>query len=272
MNSDNGKIIMIGSITSFSEMFFGGHYLESIKLSKQSSGASYHNIIKDLWKKDGFKCFHRGFYPWGFIQSTKGIPLLYTQHNVSNLLEKYQINGSNNSIISGLVGGAVQGVYVTPLQKLKVLAVTSDKKLNYNTTYFIYDTVKNNGIKALLDGLGPTVTRRSLDWGIRLYGIDYVANKLYNKQRKELTTNESVISSMIGGSFSFITTPIDVTITQLQKNQNKDKPKTEIIRDFYNQNGLKGFTRGIMFRTLHISWNTTFLFGLTQFLQKNIMN
>lgn len=267
------KILMIGSITSFSEMFLGGHYLESIKLSKQSSGSSYNNIITDLWKKDGIKCFHRGFYPWGLIQSTKGIPLLYTQHNVSNLLEKYNISPSQNSIISGLVGGAVQGIYVTPLQRLKVLAITSDKKLSYNTTYFMKDIIKNHGIKSLFDGLTPTITRRSLDWGIRLYGIDYIANNYYNKKRKELNSSELIVSSIIGGSFSAVTTPIDVMITQLQKNNNKnEKTKLDILQEFYHTNGPKGFTRGIVFRTIHTSWNTAFLYGLSGFLHDKLLN
>lgn len=267
---DSTKLFVIGPTSVFLEMVLGGHYMESIKIEKQSTGNSYGKIVKNLWNKDGIKSFHRGFFPWGFLQVTKGIPLLYAQHTSSNMLEKYKISSTTNSTLSGLFGGFAQAFFMTPAQRMKVLAVTYPNQLNYNTSHLLKEIIKKEGVSTLFKGLTPTIYKRSIDWGIRLYSIDWFARHVYNKERKQMSGSEKLISAAFGGAASSLSMPLDVMITQSQKYKESDSNKKVNFRthisEFYNKNGLSGFTRGFTFRVIHASWHTVFAYGVAELM------
>ena len=80
--------IVIGPMLVLGEMTFLGHYMESLKITKQATGYSYPKIAKQFWKLDGPMSIYRGFYPYGLIQMGKGLPLLFTQSEVKYHLDK----------------------------------------------------------------------------------------------------------------------------------------------------------------------------------------
>ena len=87
MNSETkNRFLYLGSgmMATLTEMTLLGHTMESTKIIKQATGKSYPNIFTNLWKESGWKGYYRGFYPWAVIQSTKGIPILYTQSFVKD--------------------------------------------------------------------------------------------------------------------------------------------------------------------------------------------
>lgn len=104
--------------------------MEVLRLGKQMAvgrqvAPSYVNLHRNLVSETGFVgAFYRGFMPWGLMQCTKGIPVLFVQSESMYQLQA-RGNWSPNTAekASGFLGGAAQAVFVTPMQKIKVRCV-----------------------------------------------------------------------------------------------------------------------------------------------------
>ena len=81
--------IIIAPFLVLGEMLTFGHYMESLKITKQATGKPYLRIAKDFYKIDGYMSIYRGFFPYGLIQMGKGLPVLFTQTEVRYQLDKY---------------------------------------------------------------------------------------------------------------------------------------------------------------------------------------
>ena len=88
--------IIIGPFLVLGEMAIFGHYMESLKITKQASGKSYPEIARQFWKIDGPMSFYRGFYPYGLLQMGKGIPVMFTQGEIKYRLDMYTNLGVTN--------------------------------------------------------------------------------------------------------------------------------------------------------------------------------
>ncbi len=69
--------LVIGPSMVLLEMISGGHYMETLKIKKQSSNYTYPGLVKNIWNKHRYKGFYIGFFPWGMLQMTKGLPVLF---------------------------------------------------------------------------------------------------------------------------------------------------------------------------------------------------
>jgi hypothetical protein len=138
-NTENRYLLLgTGILATLTEMCLFGHTIEQIKIIRQATGESYGNICRSMstdFRSNGVRSFYRGFYPYGVIQSTKGIPVLYVQDYVSYQLqtssifrnlssERNDVIQTRASIIGGLCGGFSQAFVVTPLQRLKTEMMT----------------------------------------------------------------------------------------------------------------------------------------------------
>ena len=258
--------LAIGPMLVLGEMTFLGHYMESLKITKQATGMSYPSIAKQFWKIDGPMSIYRGFYPYGLMQMGKGIPVLFTQGEVKYQLDKHtNLSNTHKGIISGVSAGITQAVVITPLQKLKTTAMTDTNNKGVNSTNLLKNVIKNEGITGLFKGLQPMIMKRSIDWGIR-FGIisrcnQFIINR--NEPGYKLTPLDRITTGFVGGAASCMTMPFDSWIANCQKHSNsKNNTAIQVAKNMYKEAGILAFTRGLTMRILHSGWHTAWIVGL----------
>ena len=266
---EKNRFLYLGSgmMATLTEMTLLGHTMESTKIIKQATGKSYTNIFSSLWKESGWKGYYRGFYPWAVIQSTKGIPILYTQSIVKDNIIKYQshldLNSNNiertSGIIGGMCGGVSQAFFITPTQRLKIEAMTMDHTRNqqkFNSTGLVSQIWREQGLRGFYRGLSPMIFKKGVDWGIRFYGVE-----IFKEQFPEFyeTMPGKFGAGMFGGALSLLTVPFDVMIATLQKSNGSGN----IVEEFngLRKLGIRHFYRGGAMRFLHTSYHTGILVG-----------
>ena len=271
MNSETkNRFLYLGSgmMATLTEMTLLGHTMESTKIIKQATGKSYPNIFTNLWKESGWKGYYRGFYPWAVIQSTKGIPILYTQSFVKDNIIKNQsllgIKSKNIEKVSGIIGGVCGGItqsfFITPTQRLKIEAMTMTHdplKNKFNSTELVSQIWREQGLRGFYRGLTPMVFKKGIDWGIRFYGVE-----LFREQFPEFyeTLPGKFGAGMFGGALSLLTVPFDVMIASLQKSNGSGNLVTEF--NGLRKLGITHFYRGGAMRFVHTSYHTGILIGL----------
>lgn len=265
--------IFIGPFLVLGEMVCLGHYMESIKITRQATGMSYFNITKQFIKLDGPMFFLRGFYPYGFIQMGKGLPILFTQGEVRYFLDKNtNFGNTHKGIISGVTSGMAQAVILTPLQKLKTHSMTNIHSKGLNSTSLLKEIVNKEGFKSLFKGLQPMLLKRSLDWGIRFGVITKCEQMIIHRKGKDykLSEFEKIAVGFIGGIFSCITMPFDSLIANCQKfNQTQISP-VHVAKNMYKTDGYLAFNRGFLMRILHSGWHTAWIVGIGSIVYEKI--
>lgn len=257
--------IIIGPFLVLGEMTIFGHYMESLKITKQATGKSYPEIARQFWKIDGPMSFYRGFYPYGLLQMGKGIPVMFTQGEIKYRLDMYtNLSTTNKGIISGITAGISEAFVSTPLQRLKTLAMTDIKKKGTNTTPILYELIKKEGFISLYKGLPPMLAKRSIDWGIRFGTISKCNQIIKNKkgQDYQLSVVEIFGTSFVGGAISCFSMPFDSWIANCQKHDQKNINALQVAKNMYQKDGIKPFTRGLVMRLFHSGWYTAWVVGL----------
>lgn len=257
--------IIVGPLLVFGEMIFFGHYMESLKITRQSTGLPYKQIAINNWKLDGVFSIYRGFFPYGLLQMGKGLPVLFTQGEVKYQLDRSGVNLSNNqkNIISGISAGITQSIVLTPLQRLKTVAITDAKRSGFNNSLIFQDLIKKEGLSSLFKGLRPMMYKRSLDWGIRFGSMSFIETQFKKSRGKdyELTNSEKIASGFISGMTSTITIPLDVWLANSQKH-NTTNSSSQVIKDLIKKDGVKSLSRGFGMRLLHSGYHSAWVIGL----------
>ncbi|VVU95794.1 Mitochondrial carrier protein [seawater metagenome] len=267
--------IAVGPMLVLGEMLCFGHYMESLKIAKQATGLPYKQIASNFWKLDGPMSFYRGFFPYGFIQMGKGLPVLFTQSEVKYQLDKNNVNLSNTQkgIVSGISAGVAQAIIITPLQRLKTVALTDVQNKGSNTTGLFSKIIKEEGAKSLFKGLPPMIIKRSLDWGIRFGTISYLEKqiKLSKGEDYKLSNVEKIGIGFTGGIMSCFTIPVDTWLANCQKHSDNKKNMSaiEVGKNMFAKNGFNAFTRGMTMRILHSGYHTAWIAGLGSIIFSN---
>jgi hypothetical protein len=183
------------------------------RLPRGSNAPSYFQIHKGLVQRSGgfFPAFYRGFYPWGLAQCTKGIPVLFVQHESFRHMETLGLSHTTAANLSGCLGGIAQAIFVTPFQKLKVSVVASGDVHTLPPAQAFLSVVRQEGVSSLFNGLLPTMIRGSIDWGIR-FGMALHVKQFILQRKKEksggddsLNVLEWIYCGLIGGAASALT-------------------------------------------------------------------
>jgi hypothetical protein len=257
-----------GILATLTEMSLLGHTIEQIKIIRQASGDSYNKICSSMildFKSNGIRAFYRGFYPYGVLQSAKGIPVLYVQDYVSYKLqtssifrnlshERNDVIQTQASVIGGVCGGFSQAFVVTPLQRLKTEMMTFQH--TQSSFQVITNILKTQGFQSLYRGFSATAAKRSLDWGTRFYGISEFRH-MYPEFSQTNTGN--FISGIVGGLFSLISTPFEVLVAISQRSQ----IKSMTIRQIMNEIGFRELTRGLTVKALDSCYHTSMIMMLS---------
>ena len=265
--------LVIGPMLVLGEMTFFGHYMESLKITKQATGMSYPSIAKKFWKIDGPMSLYRGFYPYGFLQMGKGIPVLFTQGEVNYQLDKHtSMTKTQKGIISGISAGISQAIILTPLQKLKTQAMTNTDSKGLNSSNLLKETLKKEGVSGLFKGLQPMIMKRSLDWGIR-FGVIGKCNQMIidrNGENYKLTAIDRIGTGFIGGAASCLTMPFDSWLANCQKHNQQNTSSLQVAKNMFKEGGINSFTRGLTMRILHSGWHTAWIVGIGSIIYDKI--
>lgn len=210
------------------------HSFDNIKTLTQYNAQKNINkrtidIIKSIYKKNGFKGFYKGFIP----RLTGIIPMRTifwsTQFYSTEFLIEKKINKTYASIIGGVVAGLIQSIIDTPIEVLKIRQMINKKKNYYN-------------LKTLYSGFYPTLYRNII------FAICVNSLILYKEENniiKNLTL--PAIGGLIG---SIISQPIDFIKTEIQRHHSD----IYYIKKLIKENPMI-LMRGWYFRALFSSLN-----------------
>lgn len=277
VETTNNRYLLFGTgiLATLTEMCLLGHTIEQVKIIRQATGDSYRVIYRTMMKdyhQNGLRAFYRGFYPYGILQSVKGIPVLYVQDYVSCHLQSSHVvrnlwhnNNdsiqSRSSIIGGLCGGFSQAVIVTPLQRLKTEMMTYQH--TQSSFQLISHILKTQGPQSFYRGFSATATKRSLDWGTRFYGISEF-RRIYPEFSQTNTGN--FISGIVGGLCSLISTPFEVLVAVSQRSQ----ANSMTVKQILNEVGVRELTRGLGAKALDSCYHTSMVMMLSP-IYKRVM-
>lgn len=276
--SPTAKLLISGSVAWTFELL-GGHYIEVLKIAKQTSDLSYMQITKNMVQTKGWSGVLDGYFPWGSIQCfAKGATLGFGQALGRKLLDGH-VSDSTAETLSGGIGGGFQGFVMSPILLLKTRVITDPSfrgsggtwQTTVAATKLGLDLVKREGVAVLMKGAGTFTVKRVADWTTRFFFAEQVLNAVRRVKGPDtpLTFGEKMMCSLTGGVLSAtVTIPIDVLVATIQ-DAGKAGQKVSITKTFQDkiaQGGVRGLlqysTRGYVARVAHV--------GLTTMLMKTV--
>jgi hypothetical protein len=249
------------------EMLIGSLFLENMKLEKQRTSLPYSTIKNNLFKQ-GIRGYYSGFLPWGIlIGFGKGVVINSSTPVIRNYCKNYEITPYYTNLLSGFLGGAAQGLYMSPLMLARIRInenmVTRSMSNNTNNSLFnevktsfliLYNVAKNEGIFRLFKGTPIMMLKRSFDWTTRFYLVDRIRTNII-KPNEELTEIQKIYSAFLGGCVSvMVTTPVDRLIPMIL--QSKKVSLLENLKTKYQKEGISTMFRGGSVRMLQTGIHT----------------
>eukprot|EP01138_Halocafeteria_seosinensis_P002838 gb/GECG01002899.1/.p1 GENE.gb/GECG01002899.1/~~gb/GECG01002899.1/.p1 ORF type:complete len:402 (+),score=43.92 gb/GECG01002899.1/:1-1206(+) len=275
------KLLIGGGVTVMFEMVGGGHFIEFLKIAKQTSpNESYLQITKRVTGQKGIAGTLDGFFPWGFIQAIfKGTVFGWGQAAAEKLLHGNRfLSKETSNVLSGGCGGFVQGVVMSPLLLLKTRVMTDP---SYRATGGLLQTakasaavgikvIKQEGLLALMKGMPVFAGKRFADWTTRYFFVVTVEQFLKTSPEEKLKGWRQIFASLAGGTMSaLVTIPLDVLVATFQQaaNANKSVGVIQVIREEIKKGGLQGTfdfaTRGLLARVAHVALTTLMMKTMT---------
>lgn len=133
-----------------------------------------------------------------------------------------------STFTSGMVSGLAASFIVTPVERLKIGLQKGQK---------ICTDLK------LFKGLSVTFTREVPGFGIYFTVYEQLKQRLYTKQKKEITKTGSFLAGGLSGATAWLFIyPQDLIKTRIQSGS--DKPIKTMITDVYRNGGIKQFYKG----------------------------
>lgn len=272
------KFLISGTVTWTFELLIG-HYLEFLKISKQTSELSYVQLTKNMIKHKGLVGVLDGYFPWGSIQCfVKGASFGFGQTLGYNLLAGH-LPEFQREVASGGIGGLFQGFVMSPLLLLKTRVMTMPEMRNAGgvmattiaSTKMGALVIRNEGPLALMKGSVLFSTKRMADWTTRFFFAEVVADSIrkYNKSQgidRPLNFNESSFSALSGGALSATATiPMDVLVATFQSSAKAGQKVSvvSVLKEQMAHGGISSLlrysTKGYTARVAHVAATTFFM-------------
>lgn len=276
------KFFISGSCAWIFEMA-GGHYLNILKIQKQTThGQSYLQLHAQFFGRKGVAALWDGFLPWGSVMAFfKGSVFGAAHVGARNMLDKSQLfSRGTNEILSGGIGGMVQGLVISPMMLLMTRVVTDS---SYRATEGAWATAKastklgkqiavKEGLRGLMKGSVIFSGKRACDWTSRFFFVELVSKAVYS-EGAERTTAKAAFCGLAGGALSALATiPLDVAVAQAQQASQSGK-KTSSIALFtkrLQEVGVKETcafaTAGLVPRVAHVAISTLLMKSVTSWV------
>jgi hypothetical protein len=147
----------------------------------------------------------------------------------------YCRNNKINIPISGAISGFIASLIVSPYERIKIL--------RQNQTKFNLSECTNPSF--LFKGLSATFTREVPGFAIYFSTYEYLKNKFYTSQNKEIDIVSSFVFGGIAGSNAWIFIyPQDRIKTIIQSNNNSKVNIMNLIKTTYQNGGIRQFYSG----------------------------
>lgn len=240
-------------------------------------------IIKRVTAAKGLAGTLDGFFPWGFLQAlAKGSVFSWGQAQAATMLHGVEgISKDTKTVMTGGMGGLVQGVVMSPLLLLKTRVMTDPV---FRTTGGVLATaaasarvggriMASEGPAALMKGVTVFSFKRAADWTTRYLFVVMVEDAMRTTPGAKLTDGQQAAASLMGGSLSaFSTIPLDVLVATKQQAGSAGK-NVGVLQTFKDQiaaggvgGSLKFATRGLMARVAHVSLTTLMMKTITSWV------
>lgn len=262
---DSYKNIIAGSIAGTTEAIITWP-TENIKTQMQfkNSNKKFLETSKKIYNTGGAKGFFRGITPVLAFNIPKVASRFYSFDVGKRILNNNNITGNTATISAGFFAGFIESTLVT------VPSETIKTKLIKNSNLTVRDVIKMEGIRGLYQGYIPTLGRQSLNQASRFLFYQHYKDMIIKKNGK-FSGVHSFLGGVGAGVFSVgISTPMDVVKTQMQ--EGKPMNISEIFKDIYIKNGVKGFWRGSLARLLRVAPGQGVMFltydGVSKFIDK----
>jgi len=290
LESPWAKFLISGGVTIVFEAIGGGHYLEMLKIIKQTSNDPYLVITQRMIAHKGIVGILDGFVPWGAMQAClKGSSFGWGQAAGLLILNKLDVplNKWQRTIVSGGMGGFVQGVVMSPMLLLKTRVMTDPRfrtsggffQTAFHSLTLGAELIRKEGALSLCKGMGVFSVKRCLDWTTRYAFVVLVESFVKTDPSQKLTMKQEMFCSLMGGTLSALSTvPIDVMVATIQQ-ANKAGQKVSVIEIYKEQlktGGIKGTlqlsTRGLVARVTHVAITTVMLKNVSSWCYTFLVN
>ena len=168
-------------------------------------------------------------------------------------------------VLSGGIGGFIQGVVMSPLLLLKTRVMTD---ASFRASGGVVETaiasarvgqqvVAREGVGALMKGSPTFAMKRFFDWTTRFFFVVQLEEAMRPEPGAALGMGTRMLCGLGGGVLSALATiPIDVAVATIQ-DAGKAGQKVDLIKTFMEQENLMAFaTRGLMARVAHVALTT----------------
>ncbi|CAE7939625.1 SFC1, partial [Symbiodinium sp. KB8] len=193
-----------------------------------------------------------GFFPWGFTQClVKGSVFGLGQATAKSMLTPppFGMSDSAAMVLSGGVGGWVQGIIMSPLLLLKTRVMTD---ASFRATGGVWETalasarvggqvVAKEGVGALMKGSPTFAMKRFFDWTTRFFFVVQLEEALRPEPGAALSHTTRMLCGLGGGTLSALATiPVDVAVATIQ-DASKAGQKVNLVKTFMEQENLLAF-------------------------------
>lgn len=243
----------------------------------------YATIARRVTAQKGVAGTLDGFFPWGFMQAVaKGSVFSWGQAQSAKALHSYSgMSKETKTVVSGGMGGLVQGVVMSPLLLLKTRVMTDP---SFRTSGSIMQTavasakvgarvVATEGPAALMKGVGIFSAKRAADWTTRYLFVVMVEEAMRKDKGAKLSDGQQALASVLGGSLSALSTiPMDVAVATIQGagSAGKKVSALETFREQIAKNGaaktVQFATRGLAARVCHVALTTLMMKTITSWV------
>ncbi|KAI8917033.1 mitochondrial carrier domain-containing protein [Powellomyces hirtus] len=264
--------LAIGAGLNMFEVSTLGQPFEVIKTHMAANrGDSMPQAIVKTWKRGGgIFGFYQGLIPWAWIEAaTKGAVLMFAASEIEHVCKKAGLGPAWAGVLGGMGGGITQA-YTTMgfCTFMKTVEVTRHKSAGpaVSTIQVAREIFAREGIRGINKGVNAVAVRQCTNWGSR-FGLSRVAETGIRKftgnddSSKPLSPYQRILASAIGGGMSCWNQPIEVIRVEMQSQiKTAGRPEKLTIGSaakwIYQQNGLKGFYRGVVPRIGLGVWQT----------------
>jgi len=182
------------------------------------------------------------------------------------------------TVVSGGMGGFVQGIVLSPLLLLKTRVMTDPA---FRGQGGLLETagasakvgarvIKTEGVGALMKGAGVFSLKRAADWTTRYLFVVMVEEAMRGSPDASLSDMQMAVASLAGGSLSALATiPMDVLVATVQQ-ASKAGTKVSLVDTLKEQlakGGVGGSiafaTRGLVARVAHVALTTLMMKTIT---------
>lgn len=206
-------------------------------------------VVRGVVNQDNVRGLWRGVMP-SMVRTVPGVGLYFSSMHYMKTTLCQGRPSHVESILIGCSARTFAGSIMIPFTVIKIRF--ESKNYNYSSTFqALRAIVRKEGFRGLTVGLGPTLVRDVPFSG--LYLMFYEHLKTMAPDEMKVSHGSSVHFScgvMAGFLASLVTQPADVIKTRLQLSRENNKSIPGVIRQVYQQQGLAGFTSGLVPRSL----------------------